>query len=116
MSRMLQFIPLCFQRLPFTVGSSTRHTRDMELVSRTKSKPAKSRRSLDDIVDDIVLELGDARGQCFRLAEDETRAKVRHAIEDSTKFFDRWDSSFSRRGRAAIAKDAQELAGLIAAL
>ena len=56
------------------------------------------------------------RGQCFRLPEDETRTKVRCAIADSIKFFDRWNSLFSRRGRAAIAKDAQELAGLIAAL
>jgi hypothetical protein len=91
------------------------HTRDMEeLVSRAKPKPRA--KPLDDIVDDIVCVLGDVEGKALVLLEDETRAKVRRAIEDSTEFFHNWDKWCSREGRATIAKDAGELADLIAAL
>lgn len=120
MSRMLQVIPMYLQWVPLTSGGSMQHGRDMErIISPTKPRPARSRRSLDKIVDDIVLELGeveDTEGKLVKLvlSKDETHAKVLGAIKDSAEFFDRWDSWFSREGRAAIAKDAGELAHLIA--
>jgi hypothetical protein len=85
-----------------------------QLVSQTKSIPRA--RPLDEIVDDIVCILGDVEGKALVLPGDETRAKVRRAIEDSTQFFHNWNKWCSREGRATIAKDAGELAELIAAL
>src|ERR1700674_4839511 len=82
----------------------------------TRTKPKSRAKPLDDIVDDIVCVLGDVEGKTLVLPEDETRAKVRLAIKDSTKFFHYWDVWCSRKGHAAVAKDARELAGLIAPL
>ena len=73
-------------------------------------------RSLDDIVDEIVLELGDVEGRALVLPEAETRTTVRRAIENANEFFARWDRFFSREGRATIAKAAAEVAALIAPL
>jgi hypothetical protein len=82
----------------------------------TKTMPAKSRRSLGKIADDIVCELGDVEAKSLVLPEDETRAKVLRAIGDSTEFFHRSGKTLSRKGRTAIAKDAQKLTGLITAI
>jgi hypothetical protein len=113
MSRMLQVIPVYLQWAPLTSGSSMQHGRDM---SGPKPKPAKSRRSLDEIVDDIVWALEGVGHRDLVLSKAETVAKVRRAVENSTEFFHRSNSLFSREGRATIAKDAGELADLIAAV
>src|ERR1019366_4925308 len=123
MSRVLQNNPVCFQWFALTNGWSTQHDCNMEqVISReTRPTPAKPGRSLNTIVDAIVLELGDVEGEDGKLValvlpEDETRALVRRAIEDLTEFFARWNTPFSREGRATMAKDAGELADLIAAV
>src|ERR1035437_9353597 len=122
MSRVLQNNPVCFQWFALTNGWSTQHDCNMEqVISReTRPTPAKPGRSLNTIVDAIVLELGDVEGEDGKLValvlpEDETRALVRRAIEDLTEFFARWNTPFSREGRATMAKDAGELADLMAA-
>src|SRR5262249_31765150 len=89
-------------------GCSTRHGRDMQ-----KTIPA---RPLDEIIDDIMLELGDADamldgacGQYLRLPMAETRTRVVSAVEESLAFFRMWNGS--RRAESKRAKNAHKLAG-----
>ena len=110
---MLQFIPMYLQWVPLTSGSSMRHGCNMK---RNISPTEPRRRPFDDLVEDIVDALGGVGHRCLVLSKAQTVAKVRRAIEDSSKFFGRWDRYFSRDGRAIIARDAEELADLIAPL
>jgi hypothetical protein len=88
-------------------------------VSHPKPKPV--RRDLEKIVDDIIQVLGDVQDKKLVwkdliLPESETRARVRRALDDTARFFRRWDEWCSRKGRITIADHARELAGLVAAL
>jgi hypothetical protein len=88
-------------------------------VSRAKPKPM--RRVPEKIMDDIIQVLGNVEDKKLVwkdliLPEGETRVRVRRALDDTAKFFHRWDEWCSRKGRVTIADHARELAGLVAAL
>ena len=73
-------------------------------------------RSLEDIVDDIVRELGDARGQYLQRLEDDTRAAVLLCIRKWTEFRTHWDQWLSREGQTSMAEHAQKLGDVITTL
>ena len=62
--------------------------------------------NLPEIIDLIVDELGNP----------DARAEVAQVIERSFGFFRRYDTWFARAGKAALADNAKEIAGCIAAL
>jgi hypothetical protein len=73
-------------------------------------------RSLEDIVDDIVRELGDARGQHLQRSEDDTRAAVLLGIRNWTEFRAHWDQWLSREGQTSMAEHAQKLGDVVTTL
>ena len=67
-------------------------------------------------MDDIVLELGDARGQHLQRSKDDTRAAVLLGVRNWTEFRTHWDQWLSREGQTSIAEHAQKLGDVITTL
>jgi hypothetical protein len=111
--RVLQRKTKCFQQAQLASSCSTRHGRDMEQAISTASEPA---RSHDDIVAEIVLELGDARGEFLVLSENDTRAVVMSFVRSLTALDSVYRKEWSRKQRVAEADYAQSLDGLLAEL
>jgi hypothetical protein len=86
------------------------HGRNMEQAISTAPE---STRSLDEIVDDIVLELGGARGESLVESENDTRAWVTAHVECSVRAK---QQERSRKQRKAEADHAERLDGLLAEL
>jgi hypothetical protein len=71
-----------------------------------------STRSRDEIIADIVLELGDVRGESLILSEADTRAEAMALVSRLTAGARKW----SREQRMAEANHAQSIDGLLAEL
>jgi hypothetical protein len=86
-------------------------------MERTISaRPLAPTRSLDEIADDIVLELGDAGGECLVLPESDTRDVVMSFV-DSLVALDRvYRREWSREERMAEAEYAEKLDAHLAEL
>jgi hypothetical protein len=102
-----------FQQVQLASSCSTRHGRDMEQAVSTAPEQTRSR---DEIVADIVLELGGAQGESLVLSENNTRDVVMSFVTMLTALDMVYRKEWSREQRTSEADYAKNFDCLLAEL